>query len=97
MEDFRQRRRRQPTDQKSAGSVFKNPSGQAAGKLIEDAGCKGLRSGGAEVSSRHANFIVNSGGATAADVRELIEQIRTKVHDQFGIELELEILLVGGR
>ena len=63
--------------------------------LIDRAGCKGLRVGGAQVSPRHANFIVNSGGGTAANIRTLVETVRTRVRDMFGIELEEEVLYVG--
>jgi UDP-N-acetylmuramate dehydrogenase len=95
MKEFQRRRLLQPLDQKSAGSVFKNPPGATAGKLIEESGCKGLRIGGAEVSLKHANFIINRGGATAAEVKELIERVRGRVKGRFGVELETEILAVG--
>jgi UDP-N-acetylmuramate dehydrogenase len=95
MSDYRRRRRHQPADQKCAGSVFKNPASAPAGRLIEEAGCKGLNVGDAQVSPRHANFIVNLEQATAASVRELIEQVRRRVKDHSGIELELEIICVG--
>jgi UDP-N-acetylmuramate dehydrogenase len=89
-----QRRQSQPAES-SAGSIFKNPPGEFAGRLIEQAGLKGARVGGAEVSPEHANFIVNTGGATASDVWKLIEIIRATVRKKFGVELELEIELVG--
>jgi len=95
MADYRRRRRHQPIDQKSAGSVFKNPSSAPAGRLIEMAGCKGMKVDGAQVSPQHANFIVNLGSASAAAVRELIAQVRRKVKEHSGIELELEIICVG--
>ena len=95
MADYRRRRRHQPTDQKSAGSVFKNPSSAPAGRLIEMAGCKGMKVDGAQVSPQHANFIVNLGNASAAAVRELIEQVRRRVKEHSGIELEMEIICVG--
>lgn len=95
MEDYRRRRRHQPVDQKCAGSVFKNPPSAPAGQLIEEAGCKGLRVGDAQVSAQHANFIINLGEATAVAVRELIDQVRRRVRDHSGIELELEIICVG--
>lgn len=88
------RRKRQPR-QPSAGSVFKNPPGQAAGRLLEDAGLKGLRVGGAMFSTVHANFIVNCGGATAADIISLIGQARTAVREKYGVDLSLEIKLLG--
>lgn len=88
------RRRTQPTA-KSAGSIFKNPEGDYAGRLIEAAGLKGYTIGGASVSALHGNFIVNQGGATATDVLRLIDHIRQTVRDRFGILLEPEIQLIG--
>ena len=85
------RRITQPLEQPNAGSVFKRPEGHFAGKLIEDCGLKGLTVGGAQVSTKHAGFIVNIGGATCEDVKRLIEQIQTTVLQQTGIELECEI------
>ena len=96
MNDYLARRReKQPLEYPSAGSVFKRPEGHFAGKLIEDAGLKGLRVGGAEVSPKHAGFIVNVGGATARDVLELIERIREKVYAMSGVMLECEIRTIG--
>jgi len=89
-----EKRRTQPLDVPSAGSVFKNPQGEAAGALIDRAGCKGLRAGGAVVSEKHANFIVNESGATATDVLELVEVVRERVGDRFGVELTLELRLL---
>jgi UDP-N-acetylmuramate dehydrogenase len=88
------RRRTQPTDA-SVGSMFKNPPGDFAGRLIEQAGLKGTRVGKVEVSPVHANFFVNHGGATARDVMELIETVRRRVQEKSKIELELEIEVVG--
>jgi UDP-N-acetylmuramate dehydrogenase len=88
------RRRTQPTDP-SVGSIFKNPPGDAAGRLIDQAGLKGTRVGGIEVSQVHANFFVNRGGATASDVLRLIEMARERVRGKFGVELELEIEVIG--
>lgn len=86
--------RQQPLSAASAGCVFKNPpDGPPAGKLIEDAGLKGACVGGAKVSELHANYIVNAGSATAADVRGLIERIREAVFAQFGVDLGIEIEL----
>jgi len=79
----------------SCGSVFKNPPGTTSGTLLDQAGLKGTRVGGAVVSEKHANYIVNLGGATAADVLRLTEIMRERVLAQFGVELELEIQLVG--
>lgn len=89
-----ERRLRQP-QRPSAGSVFKNPQGMAAGYLIEQSGLKGMSIGNARISPKHANFIINSGNATAQNIKELIDFIRVKVKTQFGIELQLEIELVG--
>jgi len=92
MLDFIERRRRtQPLELPNAGSVFKRPEGHFAGKLIEDCGLKGRRIGGAEVSEKHAGFIVNRGGATAEDVRRLVDLIRETVFKETGVELECEI------
>ena len=96
MNDYLARRReKQPLEYPSAGSVFKRPEGHFAGKLIEDAGLKGLRVGGAEVSPKHAGFIVNVGGATAADVLELVKRIREKVYETSGVTLECESRTIG--
>jgi UDP-N-acetylmuramate dehydrogenase len=81
----------QPLGHQSAGCIFKNPRGMSAGMLIDQAGLKNTRVGGAEVSDRHANFIVADKGATAKDVLALIEQVRTRVAERLGIELETEI------
>ena len=89
------RQRTQPLDVPSCGSVFKNPPGDFAGRLIEAAGLKGARMGGAEISSVHANFIVNRGGATARDVLALIDRARRTVRAGSGIELEPEVRIVG--
>jgi UDP-N-acetylmuramate dehydrogenase len=85
----------QPLDVPSCGSVFKNPPGDFAGRLIEAAGLKGLRVGGAEISTVHANFIVNRGGAKAADVLALIERARAAVHARHGVDLHTEVHVVG--
>jgi UDP-N-acetylmuramate dehydrogenase len=85
----------QPLDVPSCGSVFKNPPGDFAGRLIEAAGLKGERVGGAEISSVHANFIANRGDATARDVIELIELARRRIAEASGIELETEVQIVG--
>lgn len=85
----------QPLDVPSCGSVFKNPPGDFAGRLIEAAGLKGSRVGGAEISTVHANFIVNRGGATAADVLALIDRARAEVRARSGIALEPEVRIVG--
>ena len=79
-----------PLDPPNAGSVFKRPPDDFAGRLVEEAGCKGLRVGGAEVSRRHANFIYNTGGATAGDILALIADVRRRVFEKSGVYLELE-------
>jgi UDP-N-acetylmuramate dehydrogenase len=90
------RRLSQPLSLPSAGSVFRNPPGQkAAGELIDQAGLKGLRVGEAEVSSKHANFIVNKGNAEASDVLDLIRRIQDTVFERFGVNLEPEVTIVG--
>jgi UDP-N-acetylmuramate dehydrogenase len=85
----------QPLDVPSCGSVFKNPPGDFAGRLIEAAGLKGAREGGAEISTTHANFIVNRGGARACDVLALIDRARERVAQATGIALETEVRLLG--
>ncbi|MGE4548902.1 MAG: UDP-N-acetylmuramate dehydrogenase [Intestinibacillus sp.] len=92
MEELAQRRRdKQPLDLPSAGSTFKRPEGYFAGKLIQDAGMLGFTVGGAQVSEKHAGFIVNRGGATCADVRTLIETVQQTVMQKFGVTLECEV------
>ncbi len=101
---FKWRQEGTPFNQPCCGSVFKNPGGaswkreggpRTAGQLIEAAGLKGTRAGGAEISPMHANYFVNTGGATAADVRSLIELAQRTVRDRFGAELETEVKLIG--
>jgi UDP-N-acetylmuramate dehydrogenase len=89
------RRQSQPLGLPSAGCIFKNPPGLAAGALIDQAGLKGLKIGNAQVSTKHANWIVNLGGATAGDILALIEVVEERVHRQFGVELEREIRILG--
>jgi UDP-N-acetylmuramate dehydrogenase len=96
MEEIQQERRRtQPVSGRSTGSVFKNPPGDFAGRLVEAAGQKGARQGGAMVSREHANFIVNTGGATAADVAALVARVQDEVERTSGIRLEPEMESVG--
>jgi UDP-N-acetylmuramate dehydrogenase len=94
-EIVRERNRTQPVGWPSAGCIFKNPEGLAAGALIEKSGLKGLRMGDAEVSPKHANWIINRGHATAHDVVGLIELIENRVQSDFGIHLEREIRIMG--
>lgn len=89
-----QREKTQPPGA-SMGSMFKNPTGDFAGRLIDEAGLKGLRRGNAAISDKHANFFINEGGANARDVWELIQVARSEVAAKFGLELELEIELFG--
>ena len=89
------RRTTQPVSQPSGGSVFRNPPGGHAARLIEEAGLKGCRIGGAEVSRTHANFIVHGGTASAADIERLIEHVRDAVEEHSGVRLELEIRILG--
>ena len=91
---MRWRREHQPGGQ-NAGSVFTNPPGDSAGRLIEAAGCKGMRVGGAVVSEKHANFFVAEAGARAADVYALIDRVRRRVLDATGVRLVPELHLVG--
>ena len=88
------RRGKQPLEFPSAGSVFKNPQGGPAGRLIEEAGLKGRRIGGAQVSEKHANFIVNRGDARSGDVTSLIELVREEVWRKFSVRLDLEVKVV---
>jgi UDP-N-acetylmuramate dehydrogenase len=88
---IRRRRERQPKGQPNAGSFFKNPQGESAGRLIDKSGCKGMRVGGAMVSPVHANFFVNMGGATAADVKELMDRVQKKVWKDSGVLLDPEV------
>jgi len=92
---LKKRKNTQPMDFPSAGSVFKNPGTDYAGRLIEQVGLKGARKGGAMISSRHANWIVNTGGARAEDILWLIDLARRRVSEIKGIELELELCLAG--
>lgn len=91
----KQRRSKQPLEYPSAGSTFKRPEGHFAGKLIEDAGLRGFRVGGAQVSEKHCGFIINYDRATAADIMALCREVQHKVKEQFGISLELEVKTLG--
>jgi UDP-N-acetylmuramate dehydrogenase len=94
MSEVAAKRRDALPKQPNAGSIFKNPPGLFAGKLLEACGLKGRRVGGAEVSAVHANVIVNTGGATAADVKRLMEEMKNAVRERFGVELQPEIQVV---
>ncbi len=95
MEHYLTERSRRHPNLPSAGSVFRNLPGQPAGQIIEGLGCKGMSVGGAQVSPKHANFIVNTGNATASDILTLIQTIRQMVKDNHGIELQTEVKIVG--
>ena len=95
MNDLAQRRRdKQPLNFPSAGSTFKRPEGHFAGQLIEQAGLKGTSVGGAQVSKKHAGFLINRGGATCEDMLRLIELVQQRVREQFGVELECEVRII---
>lgn len=94
-EATRLRMSKQPLDLPSCGSVFKNPTGSKAGALIDQCGLKGFQVGGAQVSPKHANFIVNVGGATAKDVKQVIEHVQSTVKSKFAILLETEVRYLG--
>lgn len=89
------RREKQPLEFPSAGSTFKRPEGYFAGKLIMDAGLRGYQVGGAQVSEKHCGFVINKGGATAADVKQLIADVQKEVKKQFEVELEPEVIFLG--
>jgi len=92
----RKRRLTQPLSLPSAGSMFRNPSADvSAGELIDRAGLKGLRKGGAEVSTKHANFIVNKADAKASDVLALMGRVQDMVFDRFAVHLEPEVMIIG--
>ena len=93
---YRRKRQESQPREPSAGCIFKNPPGDSAGRLIDQSGLKGERVGDAEVSTVHANFIVNRGEATSADVLELVRRVRARVREAKGVELEPEVLLYGG-
>ena len=94
--DFTERRNsKQPVNYPSAGSFFKRPEGYFAGKLIQDAGFKGLSVGGAQVSELHSGFIINKGNAAASDILQLMEIVQAGVYDKFGVKLEPEVRIIG--
>ena len=89
------RREKQPLEYPSAGSTFKRPAEHYAGQLIMEAGLRGLQCGGAKVSDKHCGFVINTGNATAEDVRKLIREVQARVKDQFNVDLETEVLFLG--
>ena len=90
------RREKQPLEYPSAGSTFKRPQGHFAGQLIQEAGLKGFTLGGAAVSEKHAGFVINQNGATASEIYGLCMEVKRRVQEQSGVELELEVKLLGG-
>ena len=95
MEELAARRReKQPLEYPSAGSTFKRPEGHFAGKLIQDAGLRGYRVGDAQVSEKHSGFVINRGNATAAEVRQLIQDVQERVQEKFQVRLEPEVRIV---
>lgn len=92
---MKQRKSKQPLEYPSAGSTFKRPEGYYAGKLIMDAGLRGYRIGGAQVSEKHCGFVINRGDASAADIREVIEEVQERVKDRFHVRLEREVIFLG--
>ncbi len=90
----KRRKAAQPIELPSCGSVFRNPEGHNAWKLIADCGLRGLKQGGARISEKHCNFIVNEGGATRADVLFLIQTVKEKVYDRTGIQMQQEVILL---
>jgi UDP-N-acetylmuramate--alanine ligase len=97
IDTYRDKRQKSQPREPSAGCIFKNPAGDSAGRLIDACGLKGERVGDAEVSTVHANFIVNRGQATSADVIGLVRRIRARVEQQTGVRLQPEVLLYGSR
>ena len=96
MADLRERRvTKQPLEYPSAGSTFKRPEGYFAGKLIQDAGLRGYHVGGAQVSEKHCGFVINKGDATARDVRQLITDVQKKVYEEFHVQIEPEVKMIG--
>ncbi len=96
MADLRERRvTKQPLEYPSAGSTFKRPEGYFAGKLIQDAGLRGYQVGGAQVSEKHCGFVINKGDATARDVRQLITDVQKKVYEEFHVQIEPEVKMIG--
>ena len=94
-EHLSRRRTTQPVGESTAGCVFKNPPGDIAGRMIDDIGMKGFKIGGARISTVHANWIVNTAGATAGEILSLIEEVRQRVRDHYGTDLDLEIRVLG--
>jgi UDP-N-acetylmuramate dehydrogenase len=90
-----QRESTQPVRSKTGGSTFTNPSGHKAWQLIDQSGCRGLMHGAAQVSEKHCNFLINTGDASAGDIEALGEEVRARVREKFGVQLEWEIKRIG--
>ena len=96
MDDLNGRRAdKQPLEYPSAGSTFRRPQGYFAGKLVQDSGFQGVRVGGAQVSEKHAGFVINAGDATATDILTLIGNIQAQVKKQFGVDMRTEVIVIG--
>ncbi len=95
IDTYKKKRQESQPRESSAGCIFKNPTGTSAGKLIDESGLKGERVGDAEVSAVHANFIINRGEATGADILELVRRVRARVRQVKGVDLQPEVLLYG--
>jgi UDP-N-acetylmuramate dehydrogenase len=96
-ESIQRRKQAQPIEMPSCGSVFRNPPGRQAWQVIDEAGLRGVQVGGARISPKHCNFIVNEGGATRADVLALIDLAKRKVKEKFNISLQEEVVIFSGR
>ena len=95
MDLLREQRTKSQPHYRSAGCMFKNPEGYSAGQLVDECALKGLRLGGACVSEKHGNFIINSGNASSIDVINLMEKVKSLVHEQRGVELQTEVQIIG--
>ncbi len=96
-ENMNSRKQKQPIEYPNFGSVFKRPEGYFVGKLVDDCGLKGYEIGGAQVSTKHSGFIINTGNATCKDVLELIEYVKNRVYEKFNVKLQEEVVILGGK
>ena len=95
MDILRERRTESQPHYRSAGCMFKNPEGYSAGKLVDECALKGLQMGGARVSEKHGNFIINDGNASAVDVIDLMDKVKSVVHEKKGVNLQTEVQIIG--
>ena len=95
-ENMNSRKQKQPIEYPNFGSVFKRPEGYFVGKLVDECGLKGYKIGGAQVSTKHSGFMVNTGDATCKDVLDLIEYVKEKVYEKFNVKLQEEVVILGG-